>query len=193
MERIKLYGKPDQYYHDEYSAYIEEFILRPEFYMMFLEGSVLIQSPASQVCLMECASPISDTFRTQFAVLIANVLHAPSGQRMTLWKQACVAVDKERGQQQGAFERRFIFAMMFPRLDGNVTTSMNHCVKSPFAMHPATKRCCVPIPDIDTWRPHMAPRISELCKPPVNPKDKPRVSAYAGADDWVHNVFLFQT
>jgi hypothetical protein len=61
---------------------------------------------------------------------------------------------------------RFIFRAMFPRLDARVTTGMDHCVKAPFVIHPSTKRCSVPIPNIDTWLPHMAPRLSELVPPP---------------------------
>jgi hypothetical protein len=54
---------------------------------------------------------------------------------------------------------------MFPRLDERVTTGMDHLLKSVFAVHPSTKRVSVPIPDIDTWQPHMAPRISEVVPP----------------------------
>lgn len=68
------------------------------------------------------------------------------------------------------FERVFIFKAMFPRLDEDVTTNMSHCLKAPFVIHPLTRRCSVPIPDIDKWLPHMAPRASELI--PLPPDDK---------------------
>ena len=80
-----------------------------------------------------------------------------------------------------------MFAMMFPRLDRDVTTRMDHCIKAPFVVHPATKRCCIPIPDIDTWKPNMAPRISELVRQPPNPKDKSSSGRFGGGgdDDWL--------
>jgi len=68
------------------------------------------------------------------------------------------------------FERVFIHKAMFPRLDEAVTTNMDHCLKAPFVIHPATRRCSVPIPDIDKWLPHMAPRASELI--PLPPDEK---------------------
>lgn len=70
------------------------------------------------------------------------------------------------------FRSRVIFAMLFPRLDANVTTQMNHCVKAPFVIHPDTKRCSIPIPNVDTWTPDLAPRLSHFVVPPSRRTNK---------------------
>lgn len=41
---------------------------------------------------------------------------------------------------------RLIFNFSFPRLDANVTTTMNHLLKSPFSYHPKSGFISVPIP-----------------------------------------------
>jgi hypothetical protein len=49
---------------------------------------------------------------------------------------------------------------------------MNHCIKLPFVIHPDTKRCSIPIPDIETWTPDRAPRLSHFIVPPSRIENK---------------------
>lgn len=45
-----------------------------------------------------------------------------------------------------------MFQLLFPRLDTNVSTQLNHLLKSPFCAHPDTWKICVPIPIDSVFR-----------------------------------------
>ncbi|KAJ2159288.1 p48 polypeptide of DNA primase [Coemansia sp. RSA 552] len=87
------------------------------------------------------------------------------------WSEMIDMVDKrarKRGAKFGlaAFERDMMLQLTYPRLDENVTTHLNHLLKSPFCIHPKTGRVCTPIPRgrFDTFDPVAVPRLGELLR-----------------------------
>ncbi len=169
VKRVELLGRPWEYEHPEYTGYIYTHILKPAFERYFLDGPILICAGNTQRKILEVAEdviprttvgtsdgPPDDDVYNGLHQCIADLYHAPSvADRKVAWKRMCKLFDPR-------FKKRLIFMLLYPRLDVAVTTSMTHCIKAPFVVHPESKRCCVPIPNVETWGPHMAPRLSEL-------------------------------
>ncbi|OHT07360.1 DNA primase small subunit [Tritrichomonas foetus] len=59
---------------------------------------------------------------------------------------------------------RLIFSFTFPRLDANVTITMNHLLKSPFSFHPKSGLISLPIPEskFDEFPPNWVPKLEDL-------------------------------
>jgi DNA primase small subunit len=168
VERVELYSKPSIYTHPEHTPYLFVYVLQDEFYAQYIGGRVLVLEVATMQVMLRCCGCSETAFPDAVSEKIALLYQAENyDARLSVWRDVCSAVDMWRDWQPGTYEREVVFAVLFPRLDRKVTTELNHLIKSVFAIHPDTRRCSVPIPDIDTWRPDMAPRISEMVEPPL--------------------------
>lgn len=158
VNRIEMLGRPWIYNHQEYTPYLYTYILKPAFEAHFLDGQKLILDQETTLYLLHLAAISDAGYSDDVHVAIAAMHHARTFlERKAAWKILCGLVP-----DKGGFKKRVIFELLYPRLDGQVTTAMTHCVKAPFVVHPDSRRCSVPIPNIDTWRPDQSPRLSEV-------------------------------
>ncbi|KAJ2079201.1 p48 polypeptide of DNA primase [Coemansia sp. RSA 988] len=95
----------------------------------------------------------------------------PDRSSVDKWSEMVDAVDRRAGKRNTAyglatFERDMMLQLAYPRLDENVTTHLNHLLKSPFCIHPKTGRVCTPIaPDqFDTFNPFTVPSLGQLLR-----------------------------
>jgi len=73
---------------------------------------------------------------------------------------------------------------IYPRLDINVSTGVNHLLKSPFCIHPKTGRVCVPIDPqkVDDFKPEAAPIVSDIINDLDKVKEESRASEEMDVD-----------
>jgi DNA primase catalytic subunit len=168
LSRIKLFADPSNgYQHPEHHPYIYEYIMKPAFYAHWLDGQLLILESRSTLRMLVLCANLESAAHLPLPTIPALVKLSNAKtreERLEAWRELCEILGGP------GFEQIFIFKAMFPRLDEAVTTNMDHCLKAPFVVHPLTRRCSVPIPSIDAWLPHLAPRASELI--PLPPDDK---------------------
>ena len=59
---------------------------------------------------------------------------------------------------------KVILCYLYPRIDVNVSKTINHLLKSPFCVHPKTGRICVTLSSsqLNSFDPLKVPRVTEL-------------------------------
>ncbi|TNN08161.1 DNA primase small subunit [Schistosoma japonicum] len=60
--------------------------------------------------------------------------------------------------------KEIVLNYTYPRLDANVSTGINHLLKSPFCVHPKTGHICIPFnpQEVDRLDPFNVPTLNEL-------------------------------
>ena len=76
---------------------------------------------------------------------------------------------------------KLIYLFSFPRLDANVTITMNHLLKSPFSFHPKSGLLSLPIPQdkFSEYPPNWVPKLEDLLN-----KDKDAIDVFNNAVEY---------
>ena len=98
--------------------------------------------------------------------------HNSNATSQEMWKMFLSLWSKHENALAGKKTKHFLkhlpseikFQLLFPRLDANVSMQTNHLLKSPFCIHPATWKVCVPlrVEDIFAFNPANGPSLSQL-------------------------------
>jgi len=75
-------------------------------------------------------------------------------------------VEESAKAKKPLLKEEIMFALMYPRLDINVSKQLNHLLKSPFCVHPKTGRICVPFnpESAEEFSPFEVPTVERVLK-----------------------------
>lgn len=139
-------------------------VVEPMFDEIILQDQNLFAKPAGLAKLLATVS--DEKLRLE---LDASLKECPSGDSKAIWSAFKKFILGQRGV--GPQSRNFRntleevqLALLYPRLDINVTKGLNHLLKAPFCVHPKTGKVCVPFnPNVASkFDPNTVPTITQL-------------------------------
>ena len=156
-----------------------------KFFLKYLEDQEILENDELTKMLVYLVEDMG--LRRSLAAEIAK-LRSKRVSTQTMWEQiekhlrSAVAKGKDFNQSHPVEE--IVMSYVFPVLDANVTTGVNHLLKSPFSLHPKTGRICVPINPQRPFEfdPFSVPTAATLAEE-VNSAEARKAAAAAEADN----------
>jgi DNA primase small subunit len=134
-------------------------IVEPLFNEIIIEDQDAFGTPAGVEKLLKMVS--DENYRKE---LKQQLLSAPDSK--SVWSNFCSFFESLRVRGQLKSRLKYVveevqLAMLYPRLDINVSKGTNHLLKAPFCVHPKTGKVCVP------FNPNLVQKFDPLTVPTI--------------------------
>ena len=79
---------------------------------------------------------------------------------LIVWREILNVLSQKAGEMT---LMKIVFKFLYPRLDVNVSRGTNHLLKSPFSVHPSTRKVCIPfeVSEVDSFDLSLVPTVEE--------------------------------
>jgi DNA primase small subunit len=136
-------------------------IVEPYFNEIIIEDQNAFGTPAGIEKLLKMVS--DETCRKELQSVFASTM----SDSKSIWSSFVGYFESLRVKSQLKPKLKYIveevqLAMLYPRLDINVSRGTNHLLKAPFCVHPKTGKVCVP------FNPNLAHKFDPMIVPTVN-------------------------
>lgn len=151
--KVQLYDK------QHHSIKRARSIVEPLFNEIIIEDQDAFGSPAGVEKLLKMVS--DENCRKELQQQFAS----SSSDSRTIWSVFVGYFQSRRGQIKPKLKyvvEEIQLAMLYPRLDINVSKGTNHLLKAPFCVHPKTGKVCVP------FNPNLAQKFDPMTVPTIN-------------------------
>lgn len=139
-------------------------VVEPMFDEIILHDQNLFAKPAGVAKLL--ATVADDKLKLDLDAILKA---CPAGDSKAVWTafKTFILAQRGVGPQSRVFRNTLEevqLALLYPRLDINVTKGLNHLLKAPFCVHPKTGKVCVPFnPNVAAkFDPNTVPTITQL-------------------------------
>ncbi|SPP85295.1 DNA primase small subunit [Drosophila guanche] len=163
-------------------------IIEPMFEEIILEDQNLFGTPKGVNKLLHMIH--DDGARTEFEGYLQKS-HEDGAHSRLIWESFVKYSNSMRTSAANVWSRKLKnivqevqLCLLYPRLDINVTRGFNHLLKSPFCIHPATGKVCVPfsVNAVAKFDPTTVPTITQLLHE-INAFDDKTKSYMEAAED----------